>query len=294
MYRNIKSCTNKYIMSYSFICCVIFVWVLCMFGNVYEDLMNCNKYNSFSLLLHFKQEEMLAHYEMSAEHIIVSGTGSWLQMFVPILTAFSFIPILCDEHEAKIVRYEIMRSSKLKFNASRYISSVVIGAITVVIGYLLFCMTVMILFPGRADYSQDIVSFYYLIRGGYYEDISIAALIWQKLRDVFLYGLVWGSPAMFLTCIMNNKYIIMCIPFFIKYAMGQLSYRVIDYASADIYNRNERAAQISQYLNPDNILGLVYSEEKMVRGILIVSAVVWMVMFIGYMMIQSRRTDCGE
>lgn len=294
MYKAITNYFKRYIFSLNFFCCVIFVIVLCMFGYVYEDMLTCNRYSPFSLLIHFNLEEMLDHYEMSAENIIINGTGSWLIMFIPIVTAFSFVPFLCDESEAKVIRYEIFRSSKLKYNLSRYLASVVMGAVVVSCGYLIFCIIVMNMFPVKENYCREVIQNYYLTREPYYIDKSVISIIILKVKDVFIYGLIWGCPAMFITSVMNNKYLIICIPFFLKYALGQMSYRIIDLAYLETSEYSETLANLAVYINPDNILYLHLYEGSIRTKIILLLFVVWITMFVGYIIIQNRRTDCGE
>ena len=115
MIRNIRTNIYKILTGYG---CIIFTAVLCFSAYIYEDSMNGDKYSVFMAYKTFDKDFMLSDTRFCSFEVMLKGAGSWLSLFIPLISAFAFIPLVCDEYEAKSVRFEIFRSSKLCYNLS--------------------------------------------------------------------------------------------------------------------------------------------------------------------------------
>ena len=134
MHRIIKTDFYKIVTGYGMYLCVLFTIILCFGTSIHIDMMNNDQYSVIRSLISFDREFMLSSYDFISINVALKGAGSWLSMFIPIISAFAYIPLVCDESESKSIRNAVFRSSKLKFYLSRFITAVLSGGFAVMIG----------------------------------------------------------------------------------------------------------------------------------------------------------------
>lgn len=294
--RNIKTNIYKILTGYGFYICIFFTAALCFAAYIYEDSLNGDKYSAFASLISFDRDFMLSDTSFCSFEIMRKSTGSWLSLFIPIISAFAFIPLVCDEHEAKSIRLEIFRSSKLCYNLSEFITACLCGGIAVMLGFGLFALADYAFFPGISEYNAELKAAYEEMLAYSYPDISQSGygiIILRKLGEMFMYGAVCAAPAAMLTSFIENKYLVLCIPFFIKYAFNQTCLRLQSQAVSDFNNVDTKMLKISSMANPDALsyLSDFGSDKKLVliyNGFLLFAAAAV------YLIIKSRRLDSGE
>ena len=292
--RATRTIIRKIITNIGFFGCVLFTVVLCFSAIIYTDTVKNDNYSVITSLMNFDRSFMLGDTSFCAQSIVLKGADGWLPMFIPIISAFAFIPLICDEHEAKSVRFEIFRTSKLSFHASRFVTSLLCGGLAVVIGYLIFAGLVFLMFPHLESYTaQQQEMFFESMRFAYPEmSRGLAVPLLKTLGSVFMYGVFWAMPAMLLTAVVRNKYIVMCVPFFLKYALGQLCQKLQAQAVSDIQHTDMKLLELTGVIHPDSLAHLPQSAQKcsvlVFSGVLVISA------FALYLFLQVRRLDSGE
>lgn len=272
---------KKIFTSGGFYLCVLSTLILLFCAEVYAEPLTGNCYSAIRALLEFNREEMLQKLELCDILVMRSARGGWFTLFSPMIAAFCFVPSMCAERGNNALRFQIVRSSKLKFSLSQYFSGIISGGIAVALGYALFCGMVFFLFPGKSDfgdlYAQRLESIVF--------DLPKAML------GIWLYGAFWSVPAMFCTSVMQNKYLIMCIPFFIKYGISQTVQRLTQLAFADFENINYTLSRITFIANPD---ALMYLGDTPDYGWILLNFGIFFALFSGcFLIIQRNRRDCG-
>lgn len=292
--KNIKADIYKILTGYGFYVCVIFTVILCFSSDIYEDFNG--KYSAFAALVSLDRDYLLDDTNFCSFEVMRKGCGSWLSLFIPIISAFAFIPLVCDEYETKSIRFEIFRSSKLCYNLSKFITACLCGGFAVMLGFGVFTLAEYALFPNINDYSADLKELYEENLVYMYPDITqngYGSIILEKLGEMFLYGAICAAPAIMLTSFIRNKYLVMCIPFFVKYAIDQTCAKLQSQAISDYTNIDTKMQRFSGIIDPDALSCLSdYGEDKMI--ILIYSTVLILFAGIIYLIIQSRRLDSGE
>lgn len=294
MHRIIKTDFHKIVTGYGMYLCVLFTIILCFGTSIHIDMMNNDQYSVIRSLISFDREFMLSSYDFISINVALKGAGSWLSMFIPIISAFAYIPLVCDESESKSIRNAVFRSSKLKFYLSRFITAVLSGGFAVMIGYMVFCGMVFILFPGIGEFPAETREFYIQYLSGVYPstaDFGIGSALLIKFAEIFVYGAIAAIPAILLTAVSKNKYVVLCIPFFIKYALTQTSVKLIAQAYSNGEGVGGRLTEISNMINLDYVLQIY--EMKSYRLILLYIIVAISTLTL-YMFIQLRRFDSGE
>lgn len=270
---------RKFVTSYGFLICVGMAVMLLFSSEVYYDYDTQTRYSVFRTLMDFTFEERCARFELCSSSILKSAQGTWFTLFAPIIAAFCFVPTICTEREEKAARFQIFRTTRLNYCVSQFFAAVFAGGIAIMLGYSIFAAASQMLFP---DISQMTEFAAEVLQG---TTINIPLLIFKE----FLFGAFWSIPAMFLTSVLNNKYLIMCIPFFLKYGLMQ-TYQKISQNAFSLDGVDENARRLANAVNPDGILW-IYDETRLTVSLVFgISAAV---MFAAFIIINRKRGDCG-
>ena len=294
MHRIIKTDFYKIVTGYGMYLCVLFTIILCFGTSIHIDMMNNDQYSVIRSLITFDREFMLSSYDFISINVALKGAGSWLSMFIPIISAFAYIPLVCDESESKSIRNAVFRSSKLKFYLSRFITAVLSGGFAVMIGYMVFCGMVFILFPGIGEFPAETREFYIQYLSDVYPstaDFGIGSALVIKFAEIFVYGAIAAIPAILLTAVSKNKYVVLCIPFFIKYALTQTSVKLIAQAYSNGEGVGGKLTDISNVINLDYVLQIYEMKGYKLIAVYIIVAISTLAL---YLFIQLRRFDSGE
>lgn len=281
--------------NYGFYICIVFTAVLCFCTAIYHDPTNNNEYSAIKSLIDFDREFMLNSTSFCSYSVASKGAGSWLTMFIPIISAFAFIPLVCDRCESKFVRFSVFRSSKFSHRTAEFLSACISGGLAVMLGYSLYTGLVYVLFPNIDEYSTDLQTMLGEELSYIYPEASKrghAYLLGIKSLEIFLYGAVSAVPAVMLTCLMRNKYLVMCIPFFLKYVVTQTSTKLSARAFSDWQNPDMKLSKFASVISPDAILNSFHS--PLMRQIFLYNGILVVAAFIFYMTVYGRRLDCGE
>lgn len=288
--RNIKANFYKILTGYGFYVCIVFTFILCMSSTVYYDFEKAQEYSFIQVIFQFDKEFMLSEYGLSALSIMEKGLGTWLSMFIPIVAAFSFVPIVCDEFEAKSVRFMVFRTKKSSYYISKFLTACFCGGLAVTLGFILFLIFDFACFPGIQEYDPELQKTLFdeiMVRYPIYEEGGVVAVIIERLIYVFLYGVLYTAPATVLTSVIRNKYIVLCIPFFLKYGVSTLAYKLSE--------RMENVTQMQIYstCHPDALLS-PYGEWETKKYIIFYMLGLMLISCLVYMLLSGRRVDSGE
>lgn len=276
--RNLYVSLRKNLTSAGFWLCAAMTVLLLFTAEIYTDYDTMNRYSVFRALTEFPREKLSTHYEMYNTTVIQNARGGWFTLFAPIIAAFCFVPLMCTEREENAVRFQIFRVSKIKYSVTEFLSGAISGGLAMAAGYALFAGAAMILFPGAPEGGADL------------EIYGVAAFNFPKLLlEMWLYGAFWSTPAMFCTSITRNKYIVMCIPFFLKYGLAQTYQKLLLNAFSD-ENFDENALKFASTINPD---GILWTSDYTRLSVILMFGISAAVFFAGYIIINQKRGDCG-
>lgn len=277
--RNFFVSIRKTVTSAVFPMCAVMVVVLMFTSDIYYDYGSNAYYSVFRALTDFTREELTAEFEFCSVNVIKNAQGAWFRLFAPIVAGFCFVPTICSEREEKAARFQIFRTNKLNYHISQFLAGVVSGGLAIALGFVIFAAAAAVLFPGADKMSQ-----------------SAALMIQQAplnlplmvLRE-FLFGAFWSIPAMLLTSIFNNKYIILCIPFFLKYGLTQLSQKLTD----NLLNSEQIDIDMMNLVNATNPDGILWVYDGTRLMVWLVFGTLAALMFAAFIIISGKRVDCG-
>lgn len=276
--RNFFVSFRKNLTSLGFLLCVGMTVVLLFSAEVYYDYGTQTRYSAFRALTDLSPEERAANSELSSFIVVQNARGSWFTLFAPIIAAFCFVPTMCVEREQNAVRFQVFRTTKLNYHISQFISGVITGGLAMALGYIIFAAAAFALFPsvseinGFADMMPDM-------------EFNLPELT----LGVWLFGAFWSIPAMFLTSVLQNKYLILCIPFFVKYGLDQTYQKVFQDAISP-EKIDEKLLNFANIINPNGLLWINDSNRLSVSLLFGISAIILFAMFV---VIEQKRGDCG-
>ncbi len=294
--RIISTSLRKVLTSYGFYACVIITFVLCFTVEIYYDISAQESYSVIHVLMSYSNEQMLANTDFCSYNVFTKGVDGWFPMFIPIVAAFPVIPLICDERNSKFRRITAFRTTKFSYNTGSFISAMISGGLAVMAGFLLFSVIAFAAFPNINEFEASMAeSFEWWIPESYrfFTKLGYPYLIFLKFLEVFLFGAFSAIPAFILTSIMKNKYLIICIPFFIKYMITQTYSKLYMSVYEDIENPNEKLASFLDMTNLDAIKNIFSLGDDKWKNILFY-IVLLMGSYIIYCITMNRRLDYGE
>lgn len=264
-------CTSK-----GFYICVASAVILLFSAEIYREPTTNDRYSVIRAIMEFHRSDMTDYFEMCNIMVMQNARNGWFSLFTPFITAFCFVPLTCGERDANATRFRIFRSSKLKFNLSRYFSGIICGSFAVMLGYAIFCGLIYFMFPHTAEFN-----------GMQFENFNFV----KSLLGIFLFGTFWSIPAMFLTSFLRNRYVIMCVPLLFKYGISQTVQKISQNAIADIDNIDYDLIKFSGIINPDRLMYLENASDM--EWVILISGIFAVLFSAGYILMKMKTEDCG-
>lgn len=281
--RLIRAEVDKNIRCIRFPACALLVAVLCFTTNAYTSTSIAGvtqSYTVIELLLNFNTQslERLGVMSGSAQFLFMRGIGEYAYLFMPMIVAASFVPIYCTERNFGLVRFELIRSSKLRYVAGKQISAMLTGGCIVTAGYLFYGFIVAILFPWASQFSD--LSFELSM-------MTVKSLPLNLLLSIigaFLYGAVSVLPAFLFCAVFRNSYVISCLPFVLVYIKNTAITRIIQ--------DNPKLDQLFMPFYTYAIRSLVYGSSTGIASALY-QLICSLAVFLTCWLIEERRRDSG-
>ncbi len=294
LFRATLTAVRKNLTSAVFWGCGALTVVICLCGSVYKDVQTDISYTVFTAIMQISRQEMCQLPELSFYNVLQNASGGWLPMFIPILAALPVMVQVCDESEG-LVRMAITRSDRISFFASRVFTGMLVGGLSILVGYLVFAGIIYVFFPRMGEYpAQNQEYFASIFKNNSPFGANWGEGQWMLLRllEVFLYGAVWALPALLCTVVTVNKYLVVCLPFLVKYLADQICTRMTLQAYADWENPDLFMARVANIVSPNGIFR-VFSAGADMGWIFLFNGVMALLAAAAYILLQNGRLDCG-
>jgi hypothetical protein len=289
----IKQNFYKLFTSVGFYACIAITFVLSFTAGI-SVKPDTFPENLFEAMFTKNGAELLQSTDYCFTNVVISGGGWWLAMFIPIIAAFPFIPIFSDERESRLGRNVIFRTGKFSYNTGNFLSSFFGSGLAIAVGYSLFLLVTSFIFPHISDYPAEMRSSaeIILMENAAYSELGITGLILSEILEIFLYSAMWSLPAFLLCSLIRNKYLIMCIPFFLKYSIDGISSRIQDAAYEDFENLDVKMIEIIGMLNPNGLMYIFQNSSS--TQILMITIGFFLASFVLFNVFMNRRLDLGD
>ncbi len=282
MLKVLKCDLARCIANRGFICAVIVIAVLCFSAQIYSDNSNGKSYSVFEALFSFDRAFMSNNSDFSPRVIIKTALSGYSAMVLPVTAAFPFVFSFITERNSGNMLFTISRTNRGKYYFSKFISAISSGGSCTMFGVILFGILVYILFP-NAD-PPDLLE----------RDLpnGVFTLLVKKALSAFIYGRTSVLPAFFLCSFCRNSYIILCVPFMLKFILETLlaKFQTNALASGDI-GAYEQAAPFY----PDAVSRLFdMPVDKVFYEIIAVNIIFVVIVFAGFVVVMENRADRGR
>ena len=257
--------------------CAIMIFGLCCITNVYTDADGGKGYSALTILLLRDPTEAVEGNSVVRENIIRAAMSSWLIMFSPVVCVLPFVKSVSAENSS-LKRFEMQRSGKIAFAASRLVSAVLTSAAVLCLGYGLFVIFTVIMFPSVMDTNSHSAA-------AVLHSMSIGCFYLSRMAGAFIIGALSALPAYIISGFSRNKYMMTCIPFMFFYFYNTLINRLSKGFSANV----------GKIVSLFSFNGIFRAIENGMTVYVILAAAVLMILaaIIGVSFLQ-RRYDCCE
>lgn len=269
--------------------------VIFMFSELYRDPQGKTK-TVIEMSVRYSKNAMLADTKLCSYNVFITGFHGWLTLFVPVIVSISAISVYIDERISGIWRLTLHRTGRVRYSVSGGLFILLSGGLTLALGSGLFAVFTSIMFPPLSAYpteSANLFIEYTFSRGtsmyGVYQIGGLPLCTVVQLAETFFYGMVCSAAAMLLSAFCENKYVIICTPFFLKYSLDQFSTALFVNATDDPTGFNERLADFAQIIDPDAANSFLNYLSDSCGKIVLLNAGFMSVLFIMFCVIRIRR-----
>ena len=289
------ACFKKLFCSPMLWLCVIATAVICLFSELYYDSRGGTK-TVIEMFLQYSEDAMLADIRLCSYNVFITGFRGWLVLFVPVIVSLSAVGIYIDERKSGMWRLMLHRTGKVRYSIGGGLFILLSGGLALALGGGLFASLTAIMFPSLSAYPADKVSFFAEITfrqgtamHGIYQAGGPVLCTVVQLLETFFYGMVCSAAAMFLSAFCENKYVIVCIPFFLKYALDQFSTFLFIQSIDDTMGNNEMLSSLAEIINPDAANSFLEYSGNTPIVIVLLNSVFMAVLLILFCVIRIRR-----
>lgn len=268
---------------------------ICMFSQLYVTPQGEAK-TVIEMFMQYSKNAMLADTQLCSYNVFLTGFSGWLTLFVPVIVSISAVGIYLDEYKSGMWRLTLHRTGRIKYTISGGLFILLSGGLALALGSGLFALLSSIMFPSLSSYPADSASVFVEImfrQGtamyGIYKAGGLALCVALQLAETFFYGMVCSAAAMFLSAFCENKYVIICTPFFLKYVLNQLSTLLFVKAVDDPKGYNEKLSNLAELINPDAANSFLSYPRDSLGKIVIINTVFVVILFILFCIIRIRR-----
>lgn len=292
---------KKLLCSPLFYASVIAITVMCFCAPLHRNEQTGNSDSVLSCMLQYTKEEMVNEGVMSdfsLYHVFLEGMNGWaLMMFIPVIAAIAAVNVFCDERNSREKREILIRSGQKQYIAGSSLFFMVSGGLVCLSGYALYFLIAGFFFPHMASFPAGEVSMYFdsmlwpgSAAAGLYASCGLWAVYALKLFLFFVYGTLMVLPALVLAGFLRNKYLIVCIPFFLKYIQDSASSLLF---SREMLSGNPRYGQFGQLVSSSLVLGLENQKEGLWKSVFTV-VFEMAVLLVLFAVFEKKGADKGE
>lgn len=291
----LATCFKKLFCSPVFWLSVAATVVICMFSELYHTSQGDTK-TIMEMFVQYSKNAMLADTQLCSYNVFITGFHGWLTLFVPVIVSISAVGIYIDERKSGMWRLTLHRTGRVKYSISGGMFILLSGGLALALGGTLFAVLTAIMFPPLSAYPEESVnlftqftfsqgtSMYGIYRAG---GLPLCTVV--QLAETFFYGMVCSAAAMLLSAFCENKYVIICIPFFLKYALNQLSTALLVKAINATTGFNEWLYNFAEIIKPEAANSFLTYFGNTPGKIVLLNAGFVVVFFILFCIIRIRR-----
>lgn len=255
--------------------------IILMSGTFFTSPNTGRQYTFYDIIFSEDRDSLMAESYLRSSDVIIQGTDSYADMFLPIIAAMPFVMLVCGEKKNSSTRFEIYRIGKTKYVLGKYFAAMAAGGFIAAAGYIIFSIIISVLIPGGdgvvIEYQKEYILDGSMAAGWLYNTLGTKGLYLLKYIRMFFYGTFAVVPAFGMSAVTKNRYIILSVPFLIIYLLNK-------------FTENATDPKV-MYLLPKTI-GNVFMTDFLRLVVIFGSITVLVLVF--YRIFTGRKCDCGE
>ena len=266
--------------------------IIMLFSPLYQD----NDTHSYKTIIYsitnISPETLYSDTRYSFESALKWSQSSWATMFAPVFVSVAAVNIFIDERECGFKRLVIFRSGKTRYILNNFLFFAIAGGLICMLGEIIFTSFVYYELPNYNEYDGMNMAMFCrenTVCGFLYSHFGILGILLTNALQGFIFGVIMIMPSFFLCSFVRNKYLAICIPFFIKYGLNGISTFLM---SRYMSTFDETTYNASIFINPDNILSCLNDSESG-RKICIIYLTVIVITVMMFGLITKRQVDKG-
>ncbi len=262
---------SESIININFLVSILACFFLCFTSVIFTNGFTAKEYTALEVIF---DKSIIKDSSISGKEILSLSVSPYITIFIPIISSIPFVTTFCTERISGNIRFVVSRIGKKAYCISKFVSAIFNGALSVMIGFIMYSAVISCLF-------------------GY--DGTITELI-KRFIGMGIYGAISVLPAFFLSSFIKNKYIICCFPFILMH----FYYTTISKIQDKLYDKgmNETVLKIG-FLYP-NTLKEVLFYQRLEGGVntnnsaIVYHLILCLSAFVGFTLLMNRRLDCGQ
>ena len=289
------SCFKRLLRSPMFWLSAIGTAAICMFSELYVTAHGESK-TVIEMFMQYSKKAMLSDAKLCSYNVFVTGLRGWLKLFVPVIVSISAVGICTDERKSGMWRLTLHRTGRIRYSIDSGLFILLSGGLVLTLGSGIFAAYAAIMFPSLSAYSAENVNSFTEIMFRHetamysiYKAGGLVLCTAAQLAETFFYGMVWSAAAMLLTVFSENKYVTICIPFFLKYALDQFSTSLFIKAADDPAGYNEKLLNLAELIGSDAASSFLNYPKDLIGRIVLINAGFVVTLFVLSCIIRIRR-----
>lgn len=230
----------------------------------------------FSMLHNTVENGRMADIGQAGLVLWGKGLSGWMAIFVPFLLTFGYIAVTVNEHQDMFTRFQLLRFGKLNYCISKVCGGALSGGILFTLGYGLFGLIMLAVFPDFSSFPQEEQEIYLMMWG-----TNAADYIVKQLLGAFLYGMGASTFGIGVTIFFRDKYMLLCLPLLLNYAYGQVLNKQMD----DRMKAGKGYEMLLAFM-PESLIRNMLWDKYWFAGVVFMLAVYAVLLFIFYRMVK--------
>ena len=195
-----------------FIIEIIGIICTCISSSCYTDEKG-KTYTVLGMIFNTDGIDMSNYISLNQIEVWRCGFGTWSYILLPLFVGLGYIYVISEERKNGMLCSILIRESRMQYCISKMVSCMITSGFLILLGYMIYGLIVMLVFPNLTDYSINDVIYYMELTG----IDSIVMYILKRLSLVFLYGICLGVYSFIVAIFFTDKYILICLPMMISY-----------------------------------------------------------------------------
>lgn len=201
------------------------IMIFCVCWMQYISTENGTLETAASMLFGASLQKCESPINLTAQALIVAFPSSW--WFSTVLVAVSSISYsiyVCDERTSGFLRYCFVRISRKEFVVGKLVGATLSAISSIMLGILLFCISVFIFAEPISSVSPDEIMYYFegnIVNSdgilSFEEYFYLIGTFAKQLFSVLLNATFWSIFAMMIAAVKTNKYFAVILPVILCY-----------------------------------------------------------------------------